>query len=46
MVRHLSGKRLELLKEAFSKISRVAVFVDANTLTEVLQETQQAAQRL
>ena len=54
----LSGKRLELLKEAFPKISRVAFFSDAAALaphaalapqqqiSEVLQETQLAADGL
>jgi len=48
----LSGKRLELLKEAFPKISRVAVFEDVATRigTEQrsmnLQETQMAAEAL
>ncbi len=47
----LSGKRLELLKEAFPKISRVAVFVDGalaaqQQMSEVLQETQLAADGL
>jgi putative ABC transport system substrate-binding protein len=47
----LSGKRLELLKEAFPKISRVAVFVDGalraqRQMSEVLQETQRAADAL
>jgi len=46
IARQLSGKRLELLKEAFPRISRVAVLVDANTVTEVLQETQLAAEAL
>jgi len=50
MSRELSGKRLELLKEAFPKISRVAVFVDpALTVQErsgPLQETQMAAEAL
>ena len=40
-------KRLELLKEAFPKISRVTVFVDgafaAQQISEALQETQLAA---
>ena len=47
MVSDLSGKRLELLKEAFPKISRVTVFVDgafaAQQISEALQETQLAA---
>ena len=45
----LSGKRLELLKEAFPKISRVAVFVDPALMAQqlsaqlqTLQETQMA----
>src|SRR5688500_7197266 len=46
----LSGKRLELLKEAFPKISRVAVFVDtavtAQQMSQNLQETQLAAETL
>jgi putative ABC transport system substrate-binding protein len=46
----LSGKRLELLKEAFPKISRVAVFVDAaltaQRLSGALQETEMAAEAL
>ena len=50
MARQLSGKRLELLKEAFPKISRAAVFVDAaltaQRISEALQETQVAAKAL
>ncbi len=46
----LSGKRLELLKEAFPKISRVAVFDDgalrALGLSRNLQETQLVAEAL
>ena len=46
----LSGKRLELLKETFPTISRVAVFGDAALTAlgrlENLQETQRAAQAL
>jgi putative ABC transport system substrate-binding protein len=46
----LSGKRLELLKEAFPKISRVVVFVDATVtaqqMSQNLQETQMAAEAL
>jgi putative ABC transport system substrate-binding protein len=47
----LSGKRLELLKEAFPKISRVAVFVDgalaaAQQTSKTLQETELAAKAL
>lgn len=46
----LSGKRLELLKEAFPEISRAAVFVDAELaaqrITQPLQETQVAAAAL
>jgi len=46
----LSGKRLELLKEAFPKISRVAVFDDAaltaQQISANLQETQMAAEAL
>src|SRR6266498_2123010 len=48
--RELSGKRLELLKEAFPKISRVAVFDDAaltaQGISGPLQETQIAAEAL
>src|SRR3989449_10611189 len=48
--RELSGKRLELLKEAFPKISHVAVFDDgsltAQQITGNLQETQMAAEAL
>jgi len=44
----LSAKRLELLKETFPKIARVAVFVDGalaaqQQMSEVLQQTQLAA---
>lgn len=46
----LSGKRLELLKEAFPRISRVAVFNDAalaaQQITDPLHETQVAAEAL
>jgi putative ABC transport system substrate-binding protein len=47
----LSGKRVELLKEAFPKISRVALFVDGalsvqRQTSQVLQETQAAADAL
>jgi putative ABC transport system substrate-binding protein len=47
----LSGKRLELLKEAFPKVSRVALFIDGAVATqqqmsEVLQETRLAAEGL
>ena len=47
----LSGKRLELLKESFPKISRVAVFIDGalaaqQSMSEVLQETKLAADGL
>jgi ABC-type uncharacterized transport system substrate-binding protein len=46
--RELSGKRLEVLKDAFPKISRVAVFVDAALTPQVnsgpMQETRMAAQ--
>jgi ABC-type uncharacterized transport system substrate-binding protein len=46
--RELSGKRLELLKETFPKISRVAVFDDAALTPQVksgpLQETRMAAE--
>ncbi len=48
MSRQLSGKRLELLKEASPEISRVAVFVDgtltAQQLSASLQEAQLASQ--
>jgi putative ABC transport system substrate-binding protein len=50
MAPQLNGKRLELLKEAFPKISRVAVFVDAALrslqLPASLQEAQMAAASL
>ncbi len=50
ITRELSGKRLELLKEAFPKISRVAVFDDATLTAQQisgnLQETQMAAEAL
>jgi putative ABC transport system substrate-binding protein len=47
----LSGKRLELLKEAFPKISRVVLFVDGavaaqQQISQVLQETRLAAEGL
>lgn len=47
----LSGKRLELLKESFPKISRVAVFIDEalaaqQQFSEILQETKLAADGL
>ena len=46
----LSGKRLELLKEAVPKVSRVAAFVDAALMAQQLfsslQETQMAAAAL
>ena len=46
----LSGKRLELLKEAFPNISRVAVFDDASLAADQgssnLQETRMAAEAL
>ncbi len=41
----LNGKRLELLKEAFPKISRVAVLVDVNS-QGMEQQTQLAAEAL
>ncbi len=45
MCPQLSGKRLELLKEAFPKISRVAVFVDTvlESLPLAWRETRAAA---
>ena len=50
MAPQLSGKRLELLKEALPKVSRVAVFVDAalraQQLPESLREAQMAAESL
>ena len=44
----LAGKQLQLLKEAFPKISRVAVFVDSTTLTaaEYFGEAERAAKAL
>jgi ABC-type uncharacterized transport system substrate-binding protein len=48
ITRELSGKRLELLKETFPKISRVTVFDDAALTAQQfsgnLQETQMAAE--
>ena len=44
--RELSGKRLEVLKEAFPKVSRVGVFVDAQGMGSSLEETQLAAEPL
>jgi putative tryptophan/tyrosine transport system substrate-binding protein len=50
ITRELSGKRLELLKETFPKISRVTVFDDAaltaQQISGNLQETQMAADAL
>jgi putative ABC transport system substrate-binding protein len=46
MTRQLSGKRLELLKEAFPEISRVAVLVDGTLAAQQMQETQLASQAL
>jgi putative ABC transport system substrate-binding protein len=44
----LSGKRIELLKEAFPKISRVAVLWNANSASNAIswKETQEAARPL
>jgi len=42
----LNGKRLELLKEAFPEISRVAVFVHTIVTAKQFQETQRAAEVL
>jgi putative tryptophan/tyrosine transport system substrate-binding protein len=42
----LSGKRLELLKEAFPRLRRVAVFNDVNSQRSYLDETESAAKRL
>jgi len=42
----LSGKRLELLKEALPRISRVAVFLDPRQPPQAFKETQTAGQSL
>ena len=42
----LSGKRLELLKEALPRLHRVAVFNDVNSQRSYLDETERAAERL
>ena len=42
----LSGKRLELLKEALPRLHRVAVFNDVNSQRSYLDETESAAARL
>jgi ABC-type uncharacterized transport system substrate-binding protein len=42
----LSGKRLELLKEALPRLRRVAVFNDVNSQRSYLDETESAAKRL
>jgi putative ABC transport system substrate-binding protein len=42
----LSGKRLELLKEALPRLHRVAVFNDVNSQRSYLDETERAAARL
>jgi len=42
----LSAKRLELLKEALPRLSRVAVFNDVNSQQSYLNETESAATRL
>jgi putative ABC transport system substrate-binding protein len=42
----LSGKRLELLKEALPRLRRVAVFNDVNSQRSYLDETESAAERL
>jgi ABC-type uncharacterized transport system substrate-binding protein len=42
----LAGKRLELLKEAIPKLSRVAFFLDARSPTMDLKETEAAARLL
>jgi putative ABC transport system substrate-binding protein len=46
MTQQLSGKRLELLKEAFPEISRVAVLVDGTLAAQQMQDIQLAAQAL
>jgi putative tryptophan/tyrosine transport system substrate-binding protein len=46
MTSQLSGKRLELLKEAVPEIARVAVFVDPTLTAQQLQEAQLASQAL
>ena len=42
----LSAKRLELLKEALPRLSRVAAFNDVNSQQSYLDETERAAKRL
>jgi putative ABC transport system substrate-binding protein len=42
----LSAKRLELLKEAFPRITRVFVLNDINTAQNIVAETEAAARRL
>ena len=42
----LSGKRLELLKEALPRLHKVAVFNDVNSQRSYLDETESAAERL
>jgi putative ABC transport system substrate-binding protein len=42
----LGGKRLELLKEAIPKLSRVAIFLDARMASSDLKETEAAARLL
>ncbi|HEU4343496.1 MAG TPA: ABC transporter substrate-binding protein, partial [Candidatus Binatia bacterium] len=42
----LAGKRLELLKEAIPKLSRVAIFSDARSPSTDLKETEAAARLL
>jgi putative ABC transport system substrate-binding protein len=42
----LSAKRLELLKEALSRLRRVAVFNDVNSQQSYLDETESAGRRL
>jgi putative tryptophan/tyrosine transport system substrate-binding protein len=44
MARQLNGKRLELLKEAFPAIARVAVFIDPTLTAPQLHEIQLVAQ--
>ncbi len=46
LLSELGAKRLELLKEAFPKISRVAVLYDPTTSPSVLKEVEGAAERL
>jgi putative tryptophan/tyrosine transport system substrate-binding protein len=45
MAAELGGKRLELLKESFAKISRVAVFIDVDTRAQSIADTWEQLQK-